>query len=159
MMVATNYCAFATFDEASEFAKKTRGAGHRTDAHQAELRTSLLTLLALITVAGGACSRAGIATAAEAAARPGGRDGGHGSASRMAGTDAGAPDGAALPVVEEGDCPSICEKLLRCGQGPWRNPVDCQDACEASNEDAISGKTYRCVAKAKTCSRMKKCTR
>jgi hypothetical protein len=131
------------------------GTGNTTLA----THTGWLAVAVLVAVCGVACSRAGAAAVAEAPVRPTGPDGGHVSAPRVKSTDAGVTDGAALPIVEEGDCPAICEKLLRCKQGPWKKPADCQDACEASNEDAISGRTYRCVAKAKSCSRMKKCTR
>lgn len=122
-------------------------------------RTSCLAIAAaLVLMTGASCSRADAATGIPSARRqvP---DAGHVSVARANGPDGGGNDNAALPVVEEGDCSAICEKLLRCKQGPWTKPADCTDACDASNEDAISGRTYRCVAKAKSCDRMKKCTR
>lgn len=121
-------------------------------------RTSWLAVAAVLLTAGGAaCSRA--AAGAEAPPRPDVADAGQVSVSRVKSLAAGAVDGAGLPVVEEGDCRAICEELLGCQQGPWKKPADCADACEASNEDAVSGRTYRCVAKARSCARMKKCTR
>jgi hypothetical protein len=70
--------------------------------------------------------------------------------------DGGAPT---LPVAEVGDCPAICDKLLRCKEGPFDTASDCADACEASIDDAKSAKTYRCVARATDCKRIKACTR
>jgi len=122
------------------------------------LHTSWVTVAAvLLVLAGAAGSRAGAALRVESPRHSEPPEAGHVVQGRS--PDAGVAEPAALPVVEEGDCPAICEKLLNCKQGPWKNAADCADACEASNEDAISGRTYRCVAKAKSCGRMKKCTR
>lgn len=66
---------------------------------------------------------------------------------------------SALPVVSDGDCVAVCSKLLQCGHGPWDTEAECRDACEAAVEDNTSGKTYRCVAKATTCAKVKRCGR
>jgi len=70
----------------------------------------------------------------------------------------GAAARVTLPVADVGDCPAICDKLLRCKQGPFDALADCSDACESSIDDRTSARTYRCVAKAKDCAHVKSCT-
>lgn len=68
-------------------------------------------------------------------------------------------NGAGADVSDsDGDCEKICAKLLRCKAGPWESAEDCSAACEGAQEDRIASRTYRCVARAKSCSAIARCT-
>jgi tetratricopeptide (TPR) repeat protein len=68
------------------------------------------------------------------------------------------PKGAGADVSDsDGDCEKICAKLLRCKEGPWDTAEDCSAACEGAQEDRIASRTYRCVARAKSCSAVARC--
>jgi hypothetical protein len=62
-----------------------------------------------------------------------------------------------LTVAEAGDCSAICAKLVGCTHGPWDTEQDCRDACEAAIEDDTAARTYRCAAKATSCTKIKRC--
>jgi hypothetical protein len=94
----------------------------------------------LVALSGGAISRR---AAGAPAARPSKADGGAGD----------------LPVAQAGDCPAICAKLLKCKAGPFDTSEDCTAACEASLDDGVSAKTYRCAARARSCAAIAKCSR
>jgi hypothetical protein len=81
--------------------------------------------------------------------------------SQRAKTDGGSAEtnDGTQPVVDVGDCPAICGKLLSCKGGPFDTLSDCSDACEGSIDDRKSAKTYRCVAKARDCAHVKTCSR
>jgi len=85
-----------------------------------------------------------------------------GQTSTAARQNTGNPDASGyktskLPRVEMGDCPAICEKLQRCKEGPFDAVSECTTACEAAIDDPTSARTYRCLARATDCRRIRSC--
>jgi hypothetical protein len=134
------------------------GTGSITLAKSIDLTSRCLSLLLSLTFA---CSRPVGAAPAKAGSPDNSRVDAsrihEGARQKMENPDASGSMGSRLPRVETGDCPAICDKLLLCKQGPFDSVADCAAACEAAIDDPISAKTYRCLARATECKKIKSC--
>jgi hypothetical protein len=134
------------------------GRGSTTLAKSIDLTSRCLPLLLALAFA---CSRSVGAAPAKAESPDNSRfDAGRireGARQKTENPDAAGNIGPRLPRVETGDCPAICDKLLLCKEGPFDSAADCATACEAAIDDPISAKTYRCLARATECKKIKSC--